>query len=363
MTVVCVGRYGLQIVCAGGICFNCMGRNSLKGIRAPRIFLDMAVQLFFRVTLALSVILTLCLSIQAQSSSSTVYHQVEGRLKVGNNPAVNVRVRIMRETERRPIAETFSRSRGEFEFRYVTEGDYIIETFETDQLEASSTILHVRPFPREIPTSFRVDIDIAVKVAPRVEVGVVMADVDINVPKEALKHYRAGMKALGDDKSDHAIAELQEAVKTYSEYYAARLQLGRELRRLKRSKEAEEILRPLNDIAPKRVEARIEYGIALLELQRRSEAAESLLAAVQLEEANWVAHFYLGWALLEERAEEAEHHLKRALELDKTRAVRAYLALARIANARGERERAIEYLDAYVATDPNAADAEQARQL
>lgn len=326
--------------------------------------MNKAVQLCFRVTLALSVILTLSLSIQAQSSASTVYHQIEGRLRVGNNPGVNVRVRLMRETERRPLTETFSRSRGEFEFKYVTEGDYIIETFETDQLEASSTILHVRPYPREIPSVFRVDIDIAVKVAPRTKVpGVVMADADTDVPKDALKHYRAGLKALDEDRSERALSELQEAIRIYGEYYAARLQLGRELRRLKRTKEAEEILKPLIEIAPKRAEARIEYGIVLLELQRRAEAAETLNAAVQLEETNWAAHFYLGWALLEERSELAERHLKRALELDKNSAVRAYLALARIANARGEREQAIEYLDAYVAADPTSPDAEQARQL
>src|SRR5262245_59534879 len=88
----------------------------------------------------------------AQSSGSAATHQIEGRLRSGNNAAANIRVRLIRQDQRRPIGETYSRSRGEFEFTLVPEGEYLVETFETDSLEATSTQVHVRPIPRERPT-------------------------------------------------------------------------------------------------------------------------------------------------------------------------------------------------------------------
>jgi tetratricopeptide (TPR) repeat protein len=301
----------------------------------------------------------------AQSSAATVYHQIDGRLHTRSGQAApNIHVRLLREATRRPVGETFSRSRGEFEFNYVPEGEYLIETYETAELEASSTSFQVRPLPRERPAVLHVEIDIAFKPPPsRPAPGVLAADVDLLVPKEALKHYRAGTKALAESDSARAVAKFQEAIKVYPEYYAARLDLGRELRRQKRFKEAEEALVQLRQIAPKRAEPLVEHALVLLELQRRTEAATELRTALQMEEVNWAAHFYLGWALIEEQSDVAEAHFKRSIELDEQKAARAHLALARLADAKGERELAIKHLNAYLVLVPNGTEADIARSL
>ncbi|HEX8189348.1 MAG TPA: hypothetical protein VF586_13415, partial [Pyrinomonadaceae bacterium] len=91
--------------------------------------------------------------------------------------------------------------------------------------------------------------------------------------------------------------------------------------------------------------------------------AGELKQALALDERDWAAHYYLGWALIETDADKAEPHLARALELDERKAARAHLALARIADARGQRLRAILHLDAYVASAPDSADAPGAREL
>jgi tetratricopeptide (TPR) repeat protein len=300
----------------------------------------------------------------AQSSASAAVHQVEGRLRAGNNAASNVRVRLIRQDQRRPIGDTYSRSRGEFEFTLVPEGEYLVETSETDVLEASSTQVHVRPIPRERPTVVYVDIDIALKTpAAKVKPGVIAADVDLNVPKAALNHYKKGLSALDEGKPALAVDEFWKAINIYSNYYGARLQLGRELRLQKKFQEAREVLRPLPEIAPRRAEAKIEYGIVLLELGDREEAAEEFTKALGLNEANWATHLYLGWALLEKDADSAEPHFKRALELNEQKAARAHLALARIADAKGLRQLAIDHLEAYLKLAPDAADAESARLL
>jgi tetratricopeptide (TPR) repeat protein len=278
----------------------------------------------------------------------------------------NIRVRLLRQAGLQPVTETFSRPEGQVRFTNLTADDYIIETFETEKLEATSTNVAVSPPDRARPRPMIVPVMIEIPLKPppdKVAPGVVRADVDLDVPKAALKHYNAGMKALRSDDPAEAVKELRAAVEAYPKYYAARLELGRELRLEKRFQEAEEVLRPLREVEPRRAEPLIEYGIVLLELQRRKEAAGELTAALKLEEANWATHLYLGWALLEVQPDNAEPHFKRAIELDEPRAARAHIALARIADAKGMRRLAVEHLEAYLALAPNAPDAESVRKL
>lgn len=305
----------------------------------------------------------LALAYQTRSQEALVAHQIEGRLQFKTGTVAGMRVRLLRRDSLEPVGDTFSHPDGAFVFTRVSDGDYLVETFETETFEATSTEVILRPRPRR-SISFNVFIDIPLKNAPaKTPAGVITADVDLNVPKAAAKHYRNGTKALQKGDSASAIAELREAIAAYPNYYAARLDLGRELRLKKRFQEAQEILSPLAQIAPGRAEPRLEYGIVLLELKRLDEAISELSAALRLEEANWATHLYLGWALLESLPHEAEPHFKRALELDERRAARAHLALARIADGQGMRQLAIQHLDAYLTLMPNAPDAEAARKL
>jgi tetratricopeptide (TPR) repeat protein len=305
----------------------------------------------------------LALAYPARSQEEEVVHQIEGRLQFKTGTVPGLRVRLLRRDSLEPVGDTFSHPDGSFAFTRVSDGDYLVETFETDTLEATSTEVTLRPRPRRA-ISFNVYIDIPSKSLPaKTPASVIAADVDLNVPKAASKHYRNGIKALKSGDSLSAVAELREAVAAYPNYYAARLDLGRELRIEKRFKEAEEILSALAEIAPKRAEPRLEYGIVLLELKRPDQAATQLREALQLQEANWATHLYLGWALLESQSQEAEPHFKRALELDERKAARAHLALARLADAQGLRQLAIQHLEAYLALTPNAPDADVARRL
>jgi len=291
-----------------------------------------------------------------------IVHQLEGRLLSKNGVVPAMRIRLVRRDSLEPVGETFSRTDGGFVFNRVTDGDYLVETFDTDVYEATSTAAELRPRPRR-SLYLNVSIDIPLKGTPATISGVIAADVDLNVPKSALKHYRAGSKAVKEDKFEVAEKEFREAISIYQNYYQARLELGRELRLRKRFAEGAEILFPLLQIAPGRADPRVEYGICLLELKRREEAVPELRRAVELEGSSWAAHLYLGWALLEESPEEAEPHFKKALELSERKAARAYLSLARIADSQGKNQLAIQYLEAYLTIMPNASDADAARKL
>lgn len=291
-----------------------------------------------------------------------VFHRVEGRIQFQTEGVGNFRVRLIREM--RPVAETFTRPEGQFVFNMVREGEYSVETFDTDKFEASLTTVSVRPLIRQRPEVIRVFVELQLKPPPdRQILGVIAADIDLNVPKEAVKHYKAGIRALEKGDSVSGIRELRLAVERYDRYYAARLELGRELRKQKLYEEATIILQPLGQIAPRRPEPRVLNAAALLALGRREQAVEELRVALNLDDSNSEAHLYLGWALLEVDAAKAEVHLKRALELDDRKAVRAHLALARLAHNQGNTELAIKHLNEFLVLSPDSEDAVIARRL
>ncbi len=312
----------------------------------------------------------LVLALISLFGSSGIYaqnalHQIEGRVRSQAAELRGIHVKLVLASDMRTITETFTTAEGRFIFKSLREGDYLVETMETDLFEATSTKVSLYPPIRTAPTPNLVMllVDVPLKSAKKQTLGVITADVDLNVPKDAQKHYRAGMKALESADSQRAVEELQKAIAVYPKYYAARLALGRELRLQRKFDEAANVLESLPQIAPGRAEPRIEYGIVLLNLKRRPEAARELNEAIRLEEASWAAHLYLGWAVLENDEKTASKHFKRALELDEQKAARAHIALGQIANNEGRREEALKHLVAYLTLVPNASDAEAVRKL
>ena len=298
-----------------------------------------------------------------QAPGTLVFHRVDVRVRF-RAPVNDVYVRILQRGGMIPVEEGYTRDEGQLTFTRVPEGEYIIETVATDTYAASSTTVSLMPLDRDRPEVFRIYVQLQLKPPPETDKpGVIKADVDVRVPKDAQKRYREALKALSSGNSTRGVEELQAALKIYPDYYAARLELGRELRVRKQFKEAAEVLKPLSQLAPKRAEPRIEYGIVLLALDRREEAVKELRAALELEETNWIPHLYLGMSLMETEQTDAEKHLRRALELSETKAARAHLSLAQLAAAKGQRPTAIEHLQAYLRLLPDAPDAEAVRGL
>jgi tetratricopeptide (TPR) repeat protein len=314
----------------------------------------------------LCVLLYTCTSLAQTSSESDAIHELEVQLRARNEQVSGVRVRLLNQSRMLAIAETFSGREGQLKFVNLMPGEYLVETSENDRFEATVTRVTIIPIdfrkPRATHVTARIDLPPR-KLPGMAPPGVVMADVDLNVPESALKHFRKGAEALRSGKTADAVKELKVAIEVYPKFYTARLELGRELRAEKRFTEAEETLKPLGEIAPRRAESRIEYAMVLLALGRSTEAANELRKALDLEEANWVTHLHLGWALLKDDAAKAEKHFARALELDERKAAQAHLSLARLAHARGMRQEAVRHLEAYLALAPNASDADAVRRL
>jgi tetratricopeptide (TPR) repeat protein len=347
-------------------CYDFSRRRGFSPDRFPASRQRMAGGFFMfgRALLRLVPLFALTFVISAPvARAQSVFHRIEGRVQF-RGTVNDVLVRLYQQGGMVLVEEAFSRGEGQFSFNRIPEGDYVIETLSTDKYAPSSTQVSVRPLDRRRSQVFIVYVQLQLKPEPATtKPGVITADVDVNVPKDAQKHYREGMKALGNNAAERGVAELQTAIKLYPNYYAARLELGRELRLQKQFAQAAETLKPLLQIAPKRDEPRVEYGIVLMALEQLDEAVTVLREALALSETNWVPHLYLGMALVDKDAAEAEKQLRRAIELNELKAARAYLSLARLAAARGERQLSIERLQTYLKLVPDSPDAANVQKL
>ncbi len=115
------------------------------------------------------------------------------------------------------------------------------------------------------------------------------------------------------------------------------------------------------DSAPEWIEARINLGTTLYQLQRMEEASRVFVGAAQMDPANPLAHFNLGCVL--EQLGEVEAAIRsflRAVELAPSLAD-AHLNLALAYDSRGEKHLARKHLSLYLQYEPRGAWADFAR--
>jgi tetratricopeptide (TPR) repeat protein len=125
--------------------------------------------------------------------------------------------------------------------------------------------------------------------------------------------------------------------------------------------QAVEAYRKAVDASPDWVEAHINLGTALYQMNRMEEALSEFTAAVEYEPNNALAEFNLG-CVFEQLgdADEAIKHLLRAIELAPTLAD-AHLNLALAYEKRGQIQNTIRHLSLYLRYEPNGPWAEFAR--
>jgi tetratricopeptide (TPR) repeat protein len=125
--------------------------------------------------------------------------------------------------------------------------------------------------------------------------------------------------------------------------------------------QAVEAYRQAVDASPEWVDAHINLGTALYQLNRMEDALNQFLAAVEYEPENALAEFNLG-CVLEQLgdADEAIKHLLRAIELSPSLAD-AQLNLALAYERRGHIQNSIRHLALYLRYEPNGPWAEFAR--
>ena len=179
----------------------------------------------------------------------------------GTLPPRPIRFTLSRDDGR--IEVVFTDTKGKFQVTgdLIRDADYII-TVESDGATYDTTVATFR-IVRGTPVYTTVFLRPFTGKSKTVPGVVDVRGMDVNVAKDAVAAYEAGMKALGAGQTDAAITQLKRAVKLAPHY-----------------------LRALNDL-----------GVLYLQLNRLPEAAELFAQVVKLDESFLVARLNLGVVL------------------------------------------------------------------
>jgi len=224
------------------------------------------------------------------------------------------------------------------------------------------------------PESQQIDISVPRNTSPQVymvnfrlrekqkkeeKTGVINADL-AGVPKRAVQLYRKGVEssAAGDTKA--AVDQLLKAVADHSDFFFAHSELGVLYQKLNELEKADEHLKIALRLKPEAFEPLANRGIVLVRMRKYGDAEPLLRSAVKLKDGSAVAHYYLGRSLFGlTRYEEAESEFKTAYALGGKENIEARRALATIYLEKGDNQKALIELEAYLEANPTAADEKQ----
>lgn len=186
-----------------------------------------------------------------------------------------------------------------------------------------------------------------------------------NVPPEAEKYFENALKKLKDNKSDEAIAELENAIRIFPEYFLALEKIGYEYLTKNKFAEAENVFAKAFKINPKSFSAKSGLGIAQFKLGKKLEAAQTVEEAIIINPSSANSSLFLGKIYRElKEFDKAEANFKKANDLSKNKLADVHweLALLYYYNLNRYAEAADE-LELYLKANPNADNQKQIEKL
>jgi Tfp pilus assembly protein PilF len=198
----------------------------------------------------------------------------------------------------------------------------------------------------------------------RAETKPVVVNIDLaDVPKRAVEYYeKAGERAAADDAKG-AVELLLKAVAEHPAFFLAYSELGVQYQKLNDLEKADEYLQTALKIRPDAYGALANRGIVLVRLRKYADAEPLLRRAITMKDDSPIVDFYLGRSLLgQKRPNDAEPVFKSAFAKGGKEMIEARRALATIYLERGENEKAMVEIEAYLGANPTAYDAKQLQE-
>lgn len=253
---------------------------------------------------------------------------------------------------------------GEFSFTNLPESTYVLEVLGDNRLyePATEQVIVVRGGR----SSVTIYLKERIASGERKPVGDVVSAAELAqpVPGPAKKEFEMASRLLKEGKRDEAIEHLKQALVLYPEYIMARNDLGVQYLKMKQLDSAAEQLGMAIEVNAKVFNPRLNLGIVLIEQNKYSEAVEHLNEAISINSAKPAPRLYMGIALLRmDDLDAAEEELAKALGLGDETYSLAHYYLAQVHMKKGNREKAIEELKAYIEKNPEGGEVESARAM
>lgn len=270
-----------------------------------------------------------------------------------------VRIRVVKAGAE---ANATTDDQGRFKITGLSSGSYTLIVEAGGDFEIDSQQVEVDTPRGGLPSTDWVQIQLRYKPGPKAKPGVIDATM-ADVPERAIKFYRKAGAAAAKGDTAAAVQELLRAVAAYPDFFSAHSELGIQYQKLNELEKADEHLRIALKLKPDEYEPLANRGVVLVRLRKYADAEPFLRDALKKRDDSAVVNFYLGRSLLgQKRFDDAEPVFRRAYEIGGNEMIEAKRALATIHLQRGENDKALAEIEAYLAGNPQATDAEQLRK-
>jgi len=249
---------------------------------------------------------------------------------------------------------------GEFVFRGLQEGDYVITAKKTGFDSASISVAVRRTGVPQVTISLR---KTASAGGGEPGVGAVSAH-QLQAPKKARAAYEKGRRLLENENNPAgSIPEFEKAVNLFPSYYEAYTKLGIANYHLGKVPEAEAALKKAVELSDSKYAEPLYLLADLYNGQRKYREAEPFARqAIALDNSSWNGFFELARSLVGlKQAAEAETSALRASELAPQNS-QVYLVLANVHVLEENYPAAVKDFDAYLKLEPNSPSSEAVRR-
>ena len=287
-----------------------------------------------------------------------------GRVSLPNGrPAARVKVRL--EGLNGFNREVMSDDQGAYEFRSVPSG-----RFQVTVTNPHDPAQFVDPVMADTSRSsgFRVLIHLYLRNPPpkkNSKPGVTsVAEASQNIPKDAQKAFKQGIKYKSEDKYDQALQSFNQAIASYPEYFQALAERGEVNIKRKQIAEALADFESALKINKAYEPALRGAGFCKIQQQEFAEAVQYLERATAANPDSVTANLYLGIAnMMSGQREPAKEAFERALRLNREQAVMAHRFLSELYAGEQRYKEAADELRAYLAAVPSAPNANKLKAI
>jgi tetratricopeptide (TPR) repeat protein len=288
---------------------------------------------------------------------------ITGTVLISNGGRLERRVNIRLQTPTKGDRTTTTDEYGNFAFRGLVSGDYILAIDKEKDLEPFSqtvTIIQVRGFPGQT-------YNLSVRLTPRPNSQPKPAVLDAafaNLPEQgrALFVKSKDLETAGDDSG--AITQLLLLTNEFPDFMLGFNELGVEYLRTNQLAKADAAFQAAIKLDAEAFQSKFNHGMTLVMMKRYSDAEPVLRSAKAINEQSGPVKYFLGTALANlGKFEEAEKELSVALSMGGNEMVEGHRILAIIYSSKGDKKRAAAEIDAYLKINPTAPDAEQLQKI
>jgi Flp pilus assembly protein TadD len=290
-------------------------------------------------------------------------NQISGMIVSSTGQRIARRLSVRLRTMTRGDQISTTDDNGNFVFRQVPPGDYIVVIDKEPDFEPfSQTVTVIQPRGMA-PQNYYLSVRLNVKGRAETRTGVLNAEF-ANVPPRARASYDKAQALAQAGNNKAAIEQLKQAISEYSDFMLAFNELGVQYLRLGELDKADEALAKALKLAPQSATPLLTHGILLTVMGKHNLAVMELQTALKQKDQSAIGHLYLGQSLaILGRFADAEAHLTRAVALGGDEVKDAHRFLGAIYFQRGEREKGVAEFETYLRLAPKAKDVEQVREM